>query len=94
MTQQGINQTQIARRPRCAVQRLPDHHRGNGDVSYLPSALVGPGVPQLPVDMFGNLYATASGTGPGLAVVDLDTNVRDRLTIAGLHGRVARMKRC
>ena len=56
-------------------------------------ALVGPGVPQLPVDRFGNLYAIVSGTGTGLGVADLDTNVRERLAIAGLHGRVARMKR-
>ena len=46
-------------------------------------ALVGPGVPQLPLDRFGNLYATVSGTGPGLGVVDLDTNVDDILVIAG-----------
>ena len=46
-------------------------------------ALVGPGVPQLPLDRFGNLYATVSGTGHGLGVVDLDTNVDDRLVIAG-----------
>ena len=45
-------------------------------------ALVGPGVPQLPVDRFGNVYATASGTGPALGVVDSDTYVRDRLAIA------------
>ena len=57
-------------------------------------ALVGLGVPQLLVDRFGNLYTTVSGTGPGLGVVDLDTNVIYRLAIAGLHGRVARMKRC
>ena len=56
-------------------------------------ALVGPGVPQLLVDRFGNLYATVSGTGPGLGVVDLDTNVICRLVISGLHGRVATMKR-
>ena len=47
--------------------------------------------PQLPEDTFGNLYATVSGTGPEL---DLDTNVKDRLTIADLHGRVTRMKLC
>ena len=28
--------------------------------------LVGPGVPQLPLDRFGKLYPTVSGTGPGL----------------------------
>ena len=55
-------------------------------------ALTGPGVPQLPVDRFVNLYATVSGTGHGLGVVDVDTNMRDRLAIAGLH--VARMKHC
>ena len=47
------------------------------------SAPVGPGVPQLPVDRFGNLYATVSGTGPGQGVVDLDSNVRDRFVIEG-----------
>ena len=57
-------------------------------------ALVCPGVPQLPLDRFGNLYTTVSGAGPGLGVVDLDTNMRDRLAIAGLHVGVARMKRC
>ena len=45
--------------------------------------LVGPGVPQLPLDRFGNVYATVSGTGAGRGVVDLDTNVGDRLVIAG-----------
>ena len=55
-------------------------------------ALPCPGVPQLPLDRFGNLYTTVSGAGPGLGVVDLDTNMRDRL--AGLHVGVARMKRC
>ena len=96
MNQQGISQKQMAAilgRSRCAVQRLLDHHRGNGDVSYL-SALVDPSIPQLPLDRFGNLYATVSGTGHGLGVVDLGTNVTDRLGIAGLHDGVARMKRC
>ena len=50
-------------------------------------ALVGTRVPQLPVDMFANLYATVSCTGAGLGVVDWDTNVRYRLAIAGMHGR-------
>ena len=45
--------------------------------------VVGPDVPQLPLDRFGNLYATVSGTGHGLGVVDLDNNVDDRLVIAG-----------
>ena len=49
-------------------------------------ALVGPGVPQSPLDRFGNLDATLSGTGLGL--------VRDRFAIAGLHVGVTRMKRC
>ena len=52
MNQQGISHKQIAEtlgRSRCAVQGLLDHHRGNADVSYLP-ALVGPCVPQLPLD--------------------------------------------
>ena len=66
-------------RSRCAVQR---------------NALVGPVVPQLPLDRFGNLYATVSCTGLRLGVVDLDTDVRDRLAIGGLHIGVARMKRC
>ena len=57
-------------------------------------ALVGPGVPLLPLDRFDNLYATVPGTGHGIGVVDFDTNVRDRLAIAGLHVGVARMKRC
>ena len=43
-------------------------------------AFVGLGVPQLLLDRFGNLYATVSGAGPGLCVVDLDTN-----NIAGFH---------
>ena len=61
------------------------------EMSVIYPALAGPGVPQLLEDRFGNLYATVSGTGPGL---DLDTNVKDRLAIAGLHGRVARIKHC
>ena len=56
------------------------------------SARAGTGVPQLAVDRFGNLY-TVSGTGSGLGVVDSETNVRDRLVIARVHGRLARMKR-
>ena len=40
-------------------------------------ALVGPCVPLLPLDRSDNLHATVTGTGPGLGVVDLDTNVRD-----------------
>ena len=52
-------------------------------------AFVGLGVPQLLLDRFGNLYATVSGAGPGLCVVDLDTN-----NIAGFHVGVPRMKRC
>ena len=44
-------------------------------------ALVSPSVPQLPLDRFGNLYPTVSGTWPGLGVVDLDTNVIYRLAI-------------
>ena len=64
------------------------------EMSATAPALVGPGVPQLPLDRFGNLYATVSGTGPGLGVVDWETNVRDKLAIASLHGRIARIKRC
>ena len=68
MNQQGISQKQIAEtlgRSRCAGRGLLDHHRGNGDVSYLPSSCR-PSVPTLPLDRFGNLYATVSGTEPGL----------------------------
>ena len=85
MNQQGISQKQIAEPlggSRCAVQGLLDHHEGM-EMSATYPALVGPGVPQLPLERFGNLYATVSGTGPGLGVVDLDTNVDDRLVIAG-----------
>ena len=63
-------------------------------MSSIYPPLVSPGVPHIPIDRFGNLYATVSGTGIGLGAVDSDTNVRDRLAIAGLHGRVARMKPC
>ena len=52
-------------------------------------ALVCPGVPHLPLNRVGNLYTTVSGAGPGLGVVDLDTNMRDRLAIAGVHVGVA-----
>ena len=85
MNQQGISQKQIVETlggSRCAVQGPLDHHRGNADVRYLPSSCR-LRLPQLPLDRFGNLYATVSGTGPGLGVVDLDTNVDDRLIIAG-----------
>ena len=50
MNQQGISQKHMAETlgcSRCAVQGLLDHHKGNADVSYLPS---GPGVPLLPLD--------------------------------------------
>ena len=57
-------------------------------------ALVGPGVPLLPLERFGNLYVTVPSTGHGPGVVDLDTNVIDILAIAGLHVGVAMMKRC
>ena len=67
-----------------------DHHRVTGDVSYLSSSF-SPGVPQLPVDRLGNVYTTVSGTGPGLGVVDSDTNMGNRLAIAALHDRVAMM---
>ena len=82
MNQQGISQKHIAETlggSRCAVQELLDHHRGNADVSYLPSScrLRCTTVINRQVD----LYATVSGTGPGLGVVDLDTNVDDRLVI-------------
>ena len=46
--------------------------------------------------LVAQVYHSYSGTGPGLhvGVVDLDTNVTDRLAIAGLHDGVARMKSC
>ena len=77
MIQQGISQKHVADTlgcSRCVVQGLLDHHKGNTHVSYLP-AFVGLGVPQLLLDRFGNLYATVSGAGHGLCVVDLDTNM-------------------
>ena len=41
MNQQGISQKHMAETlgcSRCAVHGLLDHHKGNSDVSYLPSA--------------------------------------------------------
>ena len=95
MNQQGISHKHMAEAlgcSRCAVQGLLTTKGMQMSATYL--ALVGPGVPLLPLDRFDNLYATVPGTGHGLGVVDLDTNVRDRLAIAGLHVGVARMKRC
>ena len=37
---------------------------GGMEMSATYPALFGPHVPQLPVDRFGNGYATVSGTGP------------------------------
>ena len=56
MNQQGISHAYIADilgHSSCAVQGLPYRHRGM-EMSATYPALVGPGVQQLPVDMFDN----------------------------------------
>ena len=55
------------------------------------TAFVGPSVPQLPLDRFGNLYATVSGTGSGLlGVVDPENNYRllNEYSVLGLSSLV------
>ena len=93
MIQQGISQKHAADTlgcSRCAVHGLLDHHKGNTYMSATYPAFVGLCVPQLLLDRFGNLYATVSGAGPGLCVVDLDTTKY----IAGFYVGVPRMKCC